>query len=101
MNRYYLVNLVGATLTPALNLLPPVPGRREEPHDLAHWRTSVDGTLAILQAETNTAEHAALLALSLPSVSTLGTFDVATGRASQPVYDYLANNAAIWRGSGA
>lgn len=96
MNRYYLVNVSGPVIrwTQVVDGLNPVPGRRELPHDLLHWRTSLDGTLRLIQAETDDAEHAYLI--SLAWVSLLGAFNEATGQPDAAVLAYLAANSAAW-----
>ncbi len=96
MNRYYLVNVSGPAnrWTQVVDALVPVPGRRELPHDLLHWRTSLDNTLRIVQSDTDDAEHASLILLAW--VSLLGGFDEATGLAGASVHAYLAANSAAW-----
>jgi len=81
--------------TQIADALSPTPGRRELPHQLLHWRASVDGTMRLIQAETNDHEHTFLV--SLAWVSMLGGFDEATGQADAAVHAYITANSAAWR----
>ncbi|MDQ3540461.1 MAG: hypothetical protein M3440_07210 [Chloroflexota bacterium] len=88
-NRYYVADLSNqpSRWTDIVNRSPPVPGRRELPHDLIHWRVSVDGTQHLLQVETNDAEHA-----YLSSRAYITYLDTDPG----VVHAYITTNSAAW-----
>ncbi len=95
-SRYYVANVSGAASrwTNIVDATQPVPGRRALPHQLLHWRVSLDGSMRLIQAETNDAEHAYLV--SLAWVTYLGAYDDMTAQADTAVHTYLAANAAAW-----
>lgn len=88
-DRYYLVNVSGPAnrWTQIVDAVAPVPGRRELPHDLLHWRTSLDNTLRIIQADTDDAEHAYLIGRAY-----ITYLDTDPGA----VRDYITANSAAW-----
>ncbi len=89
MNRYYVMDLANqpSRWTYIVTRSPPIPGRRELPPDLLHWRVSVDGTRHLFQAETNDAEHAYLIGRNY--ITYLDT-DPGAVRA------YITANSAAW-----
>ncbi len=95
-SRYYVANVSGAASRWAniVDATQPVPGRRALPHQLLHWRVSLDGSMRLIQAETNDAEHAYLV--SLAWVTYLGAHDDVTAQADTAVHTYIAANAAAW-----
>ncbi len=95
-NRYYVAVVTGPVTrwTQIVDALGPVPGRRQLPHQLIHWRNSINGNQRIFQAETNDSEHAYLV--SLAWVTYLGLYDDVAMVADPAVVAYLATNTALW-----
>ena len=102
MNRYYSVtySATNSTIrrrweTIELRLQPGWIGRRERANDLLHYRESADGSIRLLQLETNAEEHAFLNGTT--GVTYLGD-QTPEGYAPQAVHDYLAADPARWPG---
>ncbi|MDQ3540357.1 MAG: hypothetical protein M3440_06680 [Chloroflexota bacterium] len=89
MNRYYVVDLATqpSRWTDIVTRSPPMPGRRELPNDLLHWRVSLDGTRYLFQVETNDTEHA-----YLSSRAYITYLDTDPGA----VRDYITASSAAW-----
>ncbi len=89
MNRYYVAN-VGNQPTRWADIVtrsPSIEGRRALPHDLLHWRVSLDGTQHLFQVETNDVEHAYLIGRAY-----ITYLDTDPGA----VRDYITANSAAW-----
>lgn len=98
-NRYYLLDLSGGNLSrlqTVLDRLASKPGVRTTAYQRGHARLRPDRLLAIVQGFC---EDADITFMSAQSWATfLGLFDEATGTPEQAVVDYLATNAAAWKG---
>ncbi len=88
-NRYYLFQATGPATRWAdiVTRSPSIPGRRELPPDLLHWRVSLDGTQYLIQVETNDTEHA-----YLSSRAYITYLDANPN----VVRDYITANSAAW-----
>ncbi len=89
MNRYYLVGVTGPATrwVDIVNRSPSIPGRRDLPQDLLHWRVSLDGTQHLIQVETDDTEHA-----YLSSRNYITYLDTDPGA----VRGYITANSAAW-----
>ncbi len=88
-NRYYVANVGNQPTrwTDIVTRAPPIPGRRALPHDLLHWRVSLDSTQYLFQAETDTTEHAYLIGRAY-----ITYLDTDPGA----VQAYITANSAAW-----
>jgi hypothetical protein len=90
-DRYYLINL-GATPQIQANRIAQIRAnvpdnvRRALAHQRLHWRRSVDGQWLMAQADTDDAEHAAMLDRAW----------VTAGGTANQARAYLNANAAAW-----
>ena len=92
-NRYYLVAVQGQRLTNVLAKLQRSTGVRERANQIGYPRLSIDGTQAIVQANTTDDEHSQVLALG---VTVLGFCNEQTGAADPSVLQFLADHATAW-----
>ena len=89
MNRYYVMDIASQPTrwTDIVSRSPPIPGRRTLPHDLLHWRVSLDGTKHLFQIETDATEHAYLIGRAY-----ITYLDTDPG----VVRDYITANSTAW-----
>ncbi len=100
-NRYYLVQLppIGnpTRLDQALAKMARLAGKRDRACEIGHFRLSLDGTQAIVQAALDDEERAWLLARSW--ILDLGAYNAATGEADSAVRDWLTAHLSEWEAS--